>query len=66
MIGKAIAGTVVVHGTGVRIVSEKVVCHYSRFSTNSEPEFRELVGIELEEIWPGGIQTARITWQVQC
>ena len=62
MTNRAIAGTASVTGFGVRILRERVVNHYSRTQTTAEPEFSELVGIDLVEDWPGAMNDAKITF----
>jgi len=64
--GKAIAGTATVDPAW-RIVRERVVNHYSRISTCYEPEFVELVGVDIEQVYLGFYPSpiANISYRVQ-
>ena len=57
---RAMAGTASVSPNyGVRIVSETVKEHKDSIGNVT---FRELVGLELEERWPGALKEARVTF----
>lgn len=55
------AGTLVVNGAGIRITSETVKEHKDDVGNVI---YRELVGFEVRELWPGAAQTA--TAQYLC
>lgn len=61
MQGRAIAGTAQVIGRGVTI-KERVRNHYSKTQTTADPYFRELIGLDLTEEWPGALGEVKITF----